>query len=240
MKVLIVEDNKHTRDGLKEILAKEGCSVISAANGLVGVELFNQESPEFICLDIMMPKINGLDAYKAIRKRNSDVPIIFISAKSKQGDKVVGLELGADNIITKPLGIKGIVARIRASTRPSLKSGGTKETPNFFEFGDLHVFPDQLKGKRGNQIFELSLRDIRILQFLNSKCGKVISRDELFKECWGMDNFSDTRTLDQHISQLGKRIEIDPKHPMLIRTVHGYGYRYDDNDQSIETSKYDS
>ena len=141
MKVLIVEDDKHTRQGLKEILEMEGYSVITAENGDAGLKLFKQEHPEFICLDIMMPKINGFDGCKAIRKLNASVPIIFISAKSEEIDKVVGLELGADEFITKPFGIKEVVARIRAVTRRYLCVSKLEDTPCLFEFGDLYISP---------------------------------------------------------------------------------------------------
>lgn len=226
MKVLIAEDDHITRAGLVEILQHEGYEVIEAAHGEAALQAFETESPDFICLDVMMPRMSGYDLCKAIRQRNADIPIIFISAKSEEIDKVVGLELGADDFIVKPFGVKEVVARIRAVTR-RCRAAHTQAAEASFVMDDLQVFPDELRALRGDEVIDLSLRDVHILQFLYNHRGQVVSRPTLFRECWGLSYLSNSRTLDQQISQLRKRIEIDPKKPCIIHTVHGAGYRFE-------------
>lgn len=225
MKVLVAEDEQHIRDGLVEILQKEGYQTLAAADGDEALRLFEQQQPDFICLDIMMPGTNGYDVCKSIRRHNQQIPIIFISAKSEEIDRVIGLELGADDFILKPFGIKEVIARIRAVTRRCLaQAPGT--TSDSFIMGDITIFPGELKAVRDDETMELSYREVKILEHFHRNRGKVLDRDNLFNACWGMDYFPNSRTLDQHIAKLRKRIERDSKNPMLIQTVHGRGYRF--------------
>ncbi|MGK0289147.1 MAG: two-component system alkaline phosphatase synthesis response regulator PhoP [bacterium] len=228
MKILIAEDDIHTRQGLADIFENEGYQVITADNGMSALTLYHQESPEVICLDIMMPEMNGYDVCKKIRELNPQVPILFISAKSEEIDKVLGLELGADDFIVKPFGVKEVIARIRAVTRRYIASQQNQKHA-FFQMGDLIIHPDELRIYREERCIEVSLRDIKILQLFYQNIGKILSRDEIFDACWGMDHMPNSRTLDQHISQLRKRIEIDPKNPKIIQTIRGVGYRYEIN-----------
>jgi len=175
----------------------------------------------------MMPGKDGYEVCRAIRKRNETVPIIFISAKSEEIDRVLGLELGADDFIMKPFGVREVVARIRAVTRRCMARGPANGSQSPFLFGDVTVYPAELRARRGGEAIDLSLRDIAILRLLQEHKGEVVSRDAFFDACWGLDFVPNSRTLDQHISQLRKRLEADPKHPRLIRTVHGAGYRYE-------------
>jgi len=227
MKVLIAEDDPHTRAGLSEILEAEGYQVLTAPDGKDAMRVFQRESPDFVCLDIMMPGMSGYDVCREIRRTNSNVPVIFISAKSEEIDTVIGLELGADDFIVKPFGVKEVVARIRAVTRRRF-SAAASAIPPAFRLGDLDVFPSELRARRGGIVIELSLRDIKILALLHENRGLVITRDMFFNKCWGLDHVPNSRTLDQHIAQLRKRIEMDAKNPVIIRTIHGVGYRYDD------------
>ena len=227
MKVLIAEDDENTRKGLEEILQTEGYRTVPARDGQEALDLFGTESPDFVCLDIMMPGADGYAVCREIRRRSPHVPIIFISAKSEEIDKVVGLELGADDFIVKPFGVKEVIARIRAVTRRCLAAREPQDTASSFRIGDLEVFPAELRARRGESVIDLSLRDVKILDLFCGNKGKVLDRNLIFDRCWGTDYFPDSRTLDQHISQLRKRIEIDPRNPVIIRTVHGVGYRYD-------------
>ena len=227
MKVLVAEDNPHTRAGLSEILEREGYRVVEARDGKEALEVFEREAPDFVCLDVMMPGVDGYEVCRRIRARNAAVPIIFISAKSEEVDKVVGLELGADDFIVKPFGVKEVVARIRAVTRRFLAARGASDAPGPFDMGDLEVFPAELRARRGEAVIDLSLRDIKILEVLHANRGKALDRNTIFNHCWGIDYFPQSRTLDQQISQLRKRIELDPRNPKIIRTVHGLGYRHD-------------
>jgi DNA-binding response OmpR family regulator len=227
MNVLIAEDDDHIREGLAEVLEGEGYRTISARDGTEALEAFAKETPDFVCLDIMMPGMDGYEVCRRIRKHDENVPIIFISAKSEEIDKVLGLELGADDFIIKPFGVREVVARIRAVTRRCMAARPADTQPEPFTMGDLEVRPAELRARRGEKIIDLSLRDVKILDLLNRRRGEVIDRDTFFNECWGYDYAPNSRTLDQHISQLRKRIEPDPKDPTIIHTVHGAGYRFD-------------
>lgn len=228
MKVLIAEDDPNTRRGLEEILEAEGYQTVAADNGGEALRLFKAESPDFVCLDIMMPGASGYDVCREIRRIDPAVPVIFISAKSEEIDKVVGLELGADDFIVKPFGVREVVARIRAVTRRRFAATPAASQPASFRIGDLEVFPAELRARRGAQVIELSLRDVGMLALLRKNRGSVVGRDQFFRECWGRDHIPNSRTLDQHIAQLRKRIEADPRNPSIVQTVHGAGYRYDD------------
>ena len=226
MKVLVVEDDAAIREGLLEILGEEGYQAIPARDGNQALELFAAESPDFICLDIMMPGKSGYDVCREIRRKDDRVPIIFISAKSEEIDKVIGLELGADDYITKPFGIREVVARIRAVSRRCLQ-GQAADPEESFQLSDLRVYPAQLRARRGDTPIDLSIREVKILELFHDNPGVVLDRDRIFNACWGENYFPASRALDQCISQLRKRIEQDPAHPRIITTVHGAGYRYD-------------
>ncbi|MBX7256741.1 MAG: response regulator transcription factor [Candidatus Hydrogenedentes bacterium] len=227
MKVLIAEDDPNTREGLAEVLQREGYDTVCAANGTEALDVFEREKPDFVCLDIMMPGVDGYEVCREIRRRQTLTPIIFISAKSEEMDKVVGLELGADDFIMKPFGVREVIARIRAVTRRCLAARRHDPAVESFSLLDVEVFPLELRARRGNESIDLSLRDVKILQLLHRKSGQVVTRNEFFDECWGIDYLPNSRTLDQHISQLRKRIERDPQAPAIIKTVHGVGYRYE-------------
>lgn len=227
MKILIAEDDKNTRNGLIEIVQEEGYQAVSASNGKEALAAFVKESPDLVCLDIMMPDLSGYDVCREIRRDNTVVPIIFISAKSEEIDKVLGLELGADDYIVKPFGVKEVIARIRAVTRRYMASQNTDNASASFKMGTLKVVPGELRAYRGKEKTDLSLRDVKILELFHKNRGKVLDRDTIFDVCWGIDYMPNSRSLDQHISQLRKRIEIDPAKPRIIRTVHSAGYRYE-------------
>mgnify|MGYP006293708381 FL=1 len=245
MKILIAEDDHFTRQGLTDIFEQEGYTVIATDNGEKALKLFRIERPDFVCLDIMMPGRNGYDVCRAIRKEDAHVPVIFLSAKSEEIDKVLGLELGADDYISKPFGVKEVIARIRAVTRRSLSRGsalspgGGGSGPDAvgtdsrilaemepFVMDDLTVYPSQLRAEREGAAVELSLREVKLLAAFAENRGKVLDRNLLYHAGWGTPYLSDSRTLDQHISQLRRKIERDPKKPAIITTVHAAGYRY--------------
>lgn len=226
MKVLVVEDDPNTLAGLVDILETEGYETLAAGNGEEALKVFERESPDFICLDIMMPGMSGYDVCQRIREINSSVPIIFISAKSEEIDRVLGFELGADDFIPKPFGTKEVIARIRAVSRRCLAARNEYPMPASFKLRDLEVFPRELRARRGDKVIDLSLREVRILELFYKNKGNVLDRETIFQHCWGMKYFPSSRTLDQHISQLRKRIELNPREPQIIQTVHGVGYRY--------------
>ena len=226
MRVLVAEDDQLTREGLVEVLEAEGYEVVQAGDGATALERFETETPDFVCLDIMMPGQNGYDVCRRIRESDADVPIIFISAKSEEIDKVVGFEIGADDFIVKPFGVREVVARIRAVTRRCM-ADRRNDVEQPFAMDDLRVVPSELRAYRDGTAIELSLRDVSILSLLHRNAGRVLDRNTIFNACWGEDYFPNSRSLDQHISQLRKRIEKNPGRPEIIRTVHGAGYRYE-------------
>ena len=226
MRVLIAEDDINIRNGLVEVLEREGYATAAAANGTEALDAFARLKPAFVLLDIMMPGVNGYDVCREIRKRDGAVPIIFISAKSEEIDRVLGLELGADDFVMKPFGIREVVARIRAVTRRVMHNG-TGAASSTFVMGDLEVIPRELRARREGVSFDLSLREVKILELLHARRGQVVDRDTFFNVCWGLDYAPNSRTLDQHIAQLRKKVERDVKEPLIIRTVHGAGYRFD-------------
>ncbi|CNK40489.1 response regulator transcription factor [Yersinia alsatica] len=226
MKILIAEDNAHIRNGLMEVLAHEGYHPIAAENGVQALALYRQQQPDFIILDIMMPELDGYKVCREIRKHNWQIPIVFLSAKDEEIDRVIGLELGADDYISKPFGIHEMRARIKTIARRCLREAPLSEEDAGFPFGDLTVIPNELCATRAEQRVELSLREVNILRYLYQHKNRVVTRDMLFDAVWGYDHLPQSRTLDQHISKLRKTIELDPVNPVLIRTVHGIGYRY--------------
>ncbi|MCB9569633.1 MAG: response regulator transcription factor [Myxococcales bacterium] len=182
--------------------------------------------PDFVLLDIMMPKVNGYDVCRRIRARDPELPIIFLSAKSEEIDRVIGLELGADDYINKPFGIHELIARIRAVSRRCLRRRPSPE-PQGFLIGGLQVIADELRALRGQEVIELSLREVQLLRLFADNVGVVLDRDRIFSTCWGIDHYPNSRTIDQHVAKLRKKIEADPRDPQIIRTVHGVGYRYE-------------
>lgn len=226
MRILIAEDDRYIGEGLCAVVEAEGYTPQLASDGEQALHMFHAERPDVVLLDIMMPKRDGYAVCREIRKVDNDIPVIFISAKSEEIDRVLGLELGADDYIMKPFGTREVIARIRAVTRRCLARSTASSAHNeVLVFGDLEVYPAQLRARRGDVQLDLSLRDVKILQLLFRQRGQVIDRDTMFNECWGRDYFANSRTLDQHISKLRKLIEIDARNPQIICTVHGVGYR---------------
>jgi DNA-binding response OmpR family regulator len=235
MKVLVAEDDRNIREGLVSLLAGEGYQTVTAGDGREALDRYRADGPHLVLLDIMMPQLNGYEVCRLIRAQDTEVPIIFLSAKSEEIDRVLGLELGADDFIVKPFGVKEVVARIRAVTRRCLRRDAARTQGPPFTMAGLEVFPDELRARRQRgqqrgqreQTIDLSLREVGILKLLHEHRGRVVDRDTFFDRLWGLDHVPNSRTLDQQISKLRKRIEEDPADPRIIRTVHGIGYRFD-------------
>ncbi len=227
MKVLIAEDDINILEGLQLLLEKEGYNTIPAQNGAIALDKYSQEKPDFLLLDIMMPEVNGYDVCKEIRKENATIPIIFLSAKSEEIDRVIGLELGADDFVSKPFGTRELMARVRAVSRRALAQKPIEQQSDSFSMADIVIKSSELRVEKGDNTIDVGPRDIEILRLLNENKGKIVTRNMLFDRCWGEDFFGSTRTVDQHISQLRKKIEDNPKDPKIIVTVHGSGYRFE-------------
>lgn len=230
MKILVAEDDVHTRTAIIELLTGDGHFVLSAADGAEALELLRSNTFEMTCLDVMMPRLSGYDLCREIRSTDAEMPILFLTAKADEIDKVVGLELGADDYVVKPFGAKEFLARVRALARRCGKSLSTVDMPDAdrcFTIGPWQVLPRQLRAKSGDLIVELTSRETRLLRMLSDHVGDVVTRRELFNCGWGMQRVPNSRTLDQTISQLRKRLEPEPNSPKLIQTVYGVGYRYE-------------
>jgi DNA-binding response OmpR family regulator len=232
LRVLIAEDDPNTRAALAEVLGGDGHRVTAAADGRHALFYLDRQAFDLACLDVMMPGVNGYDLCRHIRTRNAAMPILFITAKGEEIDKVVGLELGADDYIVKPFGVQEVLARIRAIARRCIQQPGADAAASCingddFQMDDLRILPKSLRALRGDQTIELTPRELKLLQILWRKCGQVVSRGELGRAGWEQGNLPGSRTLDQTISQLRKRIEVDPHCPRIIQTVYGVGYRYD-------------
>jgi len=224
-RILVVEDDPAIRQGLVDTLESENYEVREAANGRKGLALLKKEPPDLLILDLMMPEMSGYDVCREFRDWDKSTPVLMLTAKSEEIDKVLGLELGADDYMTKPFGVREFLARVHALLRRSHMSP-VPETASEFLLGPYTVFPKKLCGRCGEKKIEFSAREMELLHYFTAHPHEVLSRDELLNHAWGMDYYGTTRTLDQHIAQLRKKIEPDRKEPIYIQTVHGVGYRY--------------
>ena len=222
MKILLADDDPIMLETLQLCVAIEGFDIVTASDGEEAFAQWNRHRPDLLCLDIMMPKLDGYEVCRRVRAIDPQVPILFLSAKSEEIDIVVGLQLGADDFIRKPFGKHELIARIRAVLRRASSISGKSRS---FTMADLTVWPAELRAERGGVNIDLSPRETGILALLHERAGQVVDRDTILNKCWGLDYFPESRTLDQHIAKLRKRIETNPDRP-LIETVRGVGYRF--------------
>ncbi len=227
--ILIVEDDPHIQLGLTEALTGEGYTVTGCTDGGQAVALIRQARPDLVLLDVMLPRKNGYDICRELRAAKIMVPVLMLTAKSQEIDKVVGLELGADDYVTKPFGLRELLARVQALLRrsaPHASAGAT--TPDFLRFGEVEVDARALRGARSGTPFELTPREFAVLALLFSERGNAVSRDRILNEVWGIEYYGTTRTLDQVIVKLRQKIESRPAMPRHLLTVHGLGYRLEE------------
>ena len=222
MTILLAEDDPVTREAVSELLEGDGHRVIAAKNGLEAIDCWKVHRPGLVLLDIMMPGASGYEVCRAIRRDDRRTPIVFLSAKSEEVDVVLGLELGADDFLRKPFGKHELLARVRAV----LRRHEEPQAGRVIEFGPWQVHPKRLVAMRDGSEIELTVREVKVIALLTSRRGEVVTRDELLNECWGLEYFPESRTLDQHVLNLRKKIEADPARPALIETVRGAGYRF--------------
>ncbi len=223
--ILIAEDDTHLRQGLIDLFEGEGYHVLAAADGQQALDLYDKSSPDLLLLDVMMPHMSGYDVCRRIRQQNTQTPIIMLTAKGEEIDKVVGLELGADDYITKPFGLHELRARVKAVLRRSAPNN-QKITSDGFTFGATQIDRRRLEATLGEHTCRLTARELTLLETFHAHPGEVLNRDFLLNAGWGIDYQGTTRTLDQHIAQLRKKVEVQPDSPQSIQTAHGIGYRY--------------
>ena len=230
IRILIAEDERPIREGLSDLLSAEGYAVLTAENGEAAAAVYRTREIDLAILDIMMPKMSGYDVCREIRKKDEHLPIIFLSAKEEEIDKVVGLELGADDYIVKPFGVKELLARIRTVLRRAERTAGSgnpeAKAAAPFSFGRCSVDPARFTVTRNGMTVPISGREVKLLTYFFSRAGEVLSRDHLLDKFWGIEYGGTTRTLDQHIAKLRQKVEEDPALPRHIITVHGTGYRF--------------
>jgi len=224
-KILVVEDEESVLDPLELLLTKEGFSIITARDGKEALEKFAQISPDLILLDLMLPEISGTEVCRQIRIKSS-VPIIMLTAKDTEVDKVVGLELGADDYIVKPYSKAELVARIKAV----LRRQSSESKPNdlgVISAGPVNIDIDRHLVTINGSTIALPLKEFELLEFLVRNSGRVLTRTQLIDRVWGSDYFGDTKTLDVHVKRLRAKIEVDPANPVYIQTIRGLGYKFE-------------
>ena len=229
--ILVAEDDDNIRTGIVDTLESEGYRVTPARDGKEAIDLFASEELDLLLLDIMMPEKSGYDVCRVVRSTNEDIPVIMLTAKGEEIDKVIGLQLGADDYITKPFGVHELLARISAVLRRSQRKPKPLEEdiagPENFTFGIAEIDTRQYKVRTGDNTFDISARELQLLKFFHSYPNEVLSRDRILNAVWGIEYGGTTRTLDQHVAQLRKKIEPDPARPRFLTTVYGVGYRFD-------------
>lgn len=222
-RILVVEDEAHMRVGLKDNLEFESYTVDLAEDGEEGLNLLSENSYDLVLLDVMLPKISGFEVCKMARKKGIEVPIIFLTAKGEEIDKVLGLEIGGDDYITKPFSLRELLARVKAALRrggDSIRSSSENIT-----IGRLEVNFHQFVATENGESIKLSHKELELLDYLITNKNKAVTRSELLEKIWGYDSQPTTRTVDNFILRLRQKIEEDPNDPRIILTVHGMGYK---------------
>ena len=224
-KILIVEDEPDMVLGLKDNFEFEGYEVITAPDGAAGLERARAQKPDLVILDIMLPKLSGLEVCKTLRSEGIETPIIMLTARGQEIDKVVGLELGADDYVTKPFSIREVLARVRAILR---RSEGGKKRLSRYRFADLDLDFETYAATKGGVALELSPREFDLLRYLIERKGETVTRDSLLEDVWGYESYPSTRTVDTHVAKLRAKIGDSGSEPRYILTIHGAGYKFVD------------
>jgi DNA-binding response OmpR family regulator len=224
-KILVIEDDPHISLGLEEILKGEGFEVAVCARGDKAMEAVGRSHPALIILDVMLPGANGFDICKQLRAKKVAVPVLMLTAKGQEMDKVIGLDSGADDYVTKPFGVRELVARIHALLRRTQAAPAKADGDSTFQIGQAVIDPKKFEIRRGKTSEELTARELKLLQLFHGHPGEVFSRDKLLNEVWGYNYYGTTRTLDQVIVQLRKKLGDAGDTPKHLITVHGVGYK---------------
>jgi DNA-binding response OmpR family regulator len=224
-RVLIVEDEPDMVLGLKDNFEFEGYEVLTASDGVAGLERARTQKPDLVILDIMLPRLSGLEVCKTLRGEGFEAPIVMLTARGQEIDKVVGLELGADDYVTKPFSIRELLARVRAILR---RTDGTKRRLSRYHFADIELDFEVYKARKGEAPLDLSPREFELLRYLIERKGETVTRDRLLEDVWGYESYPSTRTVDTHIAKLRAKIGDSGSEPRHILTIHGMGYKFVD------------
>ncbi len=221
-RILVVEDDPAILRGLTDNLKYESYEVLAAADGEAGYRLIREKQPDLIILDLMLPKLSGYELCRKLRGEGVTTPILMLTARGEEADRVLGLDLGADDYVTKPFSVRELLARIRAILR---RTQPPRALPDELRFDDVAVDFRRYEARKGDTLLEMTRKEFGILRLLAARAGEVVSRDELLNEVWGYENYPSTRTVDNHIAGLRAKLERDPGQPRRLLTVHGVGYK---------------
>ncbi len=222
-KILIIEDEPNMVLGLTDNFELEGYEVISASDGEGGLAKAMSEKPSVVILDIMMPKRSGLDVCKELRAKGYTMPVIILTARGQEVDKVVGLELGADDYVTKPFSIRELLARVKAILR---RVEGRGQAIQQYQFGNIFLNFSTHQATKNDRSLDLSTKEFELLKYFVQHRGETVSRDRLLEDVWGYDQYPNTRTVDNHVAKVRQKIEEKPAEPKYIITIHGVGYKF--------------
>jgi DNA-binding response OmpR family regulator len=223
IKILVVEDDPAILRGLADNLRFEGYDVITAQDGETGGKLQKTHKPDLIVLDLMLPRLGGLDLCRRLRKEGVQTPVLMLTAKSEESDRVTGLDTGADDYVTKPFSVKELMARVRALLR---RAQPQTSLPDALRFGEVDVDFLRYEARKKGKPVEMTRKEFAILRFLASRTGEAVTRDDLLNEVWGYEVYPVSRTVDNHVAGLRAKLEADPANPSHIRTIHGVGYKF--------------
>ncbi|AZV44680.1 response regulator transcription factor [Peribacillus asahii] len=236
-RILVVDDEKSIVTLLKYNLEQAGFSVITAFDGEEGLQTVVEQKPDLVVLDLMLPKLDGIEVCKQLRQLKVNVPILMLTAKDDEFDKVLGLELGADDYLTKPFSPREVVARIKAILRraqqqaPIAEQGTQEDEQPSLIIGELKVYPDRYEASFNDELLELTPKEFELLVYLSRNKGRVLTRDQLLSAVWNYDFVGDSRIVDVHISHLREKIEKDTRKPLYIKTIRGHGYKLEEPKQ---------
>jgi len=222
-RVLIVEDDPAILRGLKDNCLAESYEVLTAADGETGYRLIREQKPEVVILDLMLPRLSGYEVCRRLREGGNQVPILMLTARGEEGDRVLGLDLGADDYVTKPFSVRELLARVRALVR---RAHPPTPLPEELRFDDVIVDFRRYEAHKGGIRIALTRKEIGLLRFLAARVGEVVRRDELLEEVWEYKNYPTTRTVDNHVLSLRAKLEDRPSEPRHLITVHGVGYKF--------------
>lgn len=227
--VLVVDDEKNIVNIIAFNLKREGYEVLTAEDGEEAVAIADEKNPDLILLDIMMPKMDGYEACRKIREKHN-MPIIMLTARAEELDKVLGLEMGADDYVTKPFGTRELIARVKANLRRAvIKADAPKKSTNVLTFKNLEIDLDKFEARKENKVLELTFREFELLKFLAQNLGQVFSRESLLEKVWGYEYYGDVRTVDVTVRRLREKLEDNPSKPEYILTKRGVGYYFGGN-----------
>jgi DNA-binding response OmpR family regulator len=221
--ILVIEDDPAILRGLADNLRFESYEVLTASDGETGYRLMREHPPDLLVLDLMLPKLSGYELCRKVRAEGVTTPILMLTARGEEADRVLGLDLGADDYVTKPFSVRELLARIRALLR---RAQPPKTLPDELRFDDVVIDFRSYEARNRGELVEMTRKEFQILRLLGSRPGEVITRDELLNEVWGYENYPTTRTVDNHVASLRAKIERDPAQPQHLRTVHGVGYKF--------------